>query len=142
MSNPEDQQQSHQQVQQVQQLWAIDAGVSSYVAVGQRAVTSLKNIANATAEGMGLNLSYQVIMADPDQANDVIAETIDEEGNIVSVDFTGGYTRMDNVLVNTAIPVFLTFKKPGTYIFTLQLYHTDTKTVLAEDIEIAVAVRL
>lgn len=119
--------------------YAVSAGITSTVAVGQRASVGLANVLSAAAEELGQNLSYRVVLGDPLQADDIIIETV-IDGVIFPFDFTGGFAQVDDVVANTTLPTFITFNKKGTYIFTIELIETNSTNVLAKDIEIAQAV--
>ncbi len=119
--------------------FAVSAGLTSTVAVGQRSSVGLANVLSAAAEELGQNLSYRVVLGDPLQADDIIIETV-IDGVIFPFDFTGGFAQVDDVVANTTLPTFITFNKKGTYIFTIELIETNSTNVLAKDIEIAQAV--
>lgn len=121
--------------------YAVSAGITSTVAVGQRASVGLSNVLSAAAEEVGQDLSYRVLLGDPIQADNLIIETV-VDGVVVPVDFTNGFAQVDGVAANTTLPTFITFNKEGTYIFTIELIEPNSTNVLAKDIEIAQVVGL
>ena len=121
--------------------YAVSAGITSTVAVGQRSSVGLSNVLSADAEKVGQDLSYRVLLGDPLQVDDLIIETV-VDGVVVPVDFTNGFAQVDGVVANTTLPTFITFNKEGTYIFTIELIEPNSTNVLAKDIEIAQVVGL
>ena len=119
-------------------LYAISAGLTSTVAVNVRNSVNLTNVLSAAAEELDQDLSYRVVLGDTAGAETLMIETV-VDGIIVPVDFTNGFAQIDGVNPNTTLPTYITFNEEGLYIFTIELIDTNTQNLLAEDIELALA---
>lgn len=119
-------------------VYAVSAGVTSVVPTNQRVSVNLSNVLSADAEALGQPLSYRVLLGDTTQAEYLTIETV-VDGELIEIPFDDGFAQLDNVVVNTSQPTFITFKAEDMYIFTIELVDTSTANLLAVDIEIAMA---